>query len=570
MVNEQGGAAGAMGEIQSAARADGWENTVLGMGGTKDPSAYTGVRARAKLSDETLDALYVEDHFAATVVEKLPKTALRAGWELAIPGDPATSAQARDLYRSREDELGVAQELAQGACWGRLYGGAVTWIGVDDGRSPAMPIDESAVKTVRFLHTFDRRDVQVWSYYQDPDHPRFRRPEMFLIRPAAASAVAVSFGGGAASAGGIVVHESRCVVWSGAPTTDRRKLELVGWDDSVLERCWDALRQLAEDYAGKSLVLGRISQPVYKIEGFYGMIAGKAKEALQLRMSMLDASRSRSRAIVLDTKEDFVNVAQPMSGIPEALDKSILRLSAAADMPATVLMGQSPAGMDATGEGDLELWYASCDAWRQLELRHRHEKITRLMLLAKDGPTQGVEPEKWEIAYRPLRVPKAKELAETRKLEGETWSAYIDKGLASPEEIALHVFSPSSGKTDFALDEAELRAKVERRRELANQPPKDNAELGTVGARASAAIEVVVKVATKQIARETGLEILRQFFRLTPEDAQKMLGPVGFEAEEPEAKKPGPPPSPAGGAGAGAPQGLPGVSAGGDDEGGIS
>lgn len=555
----------AMDTIVSVLRGDGWENAVLGIGGSKDPSAYTSVAPRAPLSDTKLDVLYIEDHFAATVVEKLPKTALRAGWEIVVPGDPAQSAKTRDLYRTREDELGVAQELSQGACWGRLYGGAVTWIGADDHRSPALPVDETAIRQVAFLHTFDRRDVQVWSYYQDPGHPKFRKPETFRIFPAAAAAIAKSFGG-LQTAGGIVVHETRCVVWGGAPTTDQRRLELAGWDDSVLERCWEPLKQLAEDYAGKSLLLGRISQAIYKIKGLYAMIAGKKEEVLRTRMGLLDASRSRSRAILLDLEEEFVNVAQPMTGLSEALDKSILRLSAAADMPATVLMGQSPAGMDATGEGDLELWYASCDAWRQLELRHRHERITRLVLLAKDGPTGGTEPDGWEIAYRPLRVPKAKELAETRKIEADTFAVYVDKGLAAPEEIALHVFSPSSGKTDFALDESELRAKVARRRELANQPPKDNAELGTVGARASAALDVVAKVAAGEVSRETGLAVFRQFFRLTPEDAAEMLGPETF-APKPTATPPGPRPGPGEGSGAGAPQGLPGFNAGGDPRG---
>lgn len=558
---------GETGVADLAGRVDGWENAILGIGGTKDPSAYSTHGTRPRVSDETLESLYVEDHFAATVVEKMPKTALRAGWQLAVPGDPAASAQARDAYRTREDELGVSQELAQGAIWGRLFGGAVTWIGADDGRDPSLPLDESSIRTVSFLHTFDRRDVQVWSTYQDPASTRFRQPETYILRPAAAAAVARAFGP-RSMAGGIIVHETRCVRWGGAPTTDRRKLELAGWDDSVLERCWDALRQLAEDYAGKSLVLGRVSQAVYKIRDLYGMIAGKREEVLRTRMGLLDASRSRSRAILIDQeKEDFVNVAQPLSGLDALLDKSVLRLSAAADMPATVLMGQSPAGMDATGEGDLELWYASADAWRQLELRHRHEKIARCILLSKDGPTGGVEPEKWEIAYRPLRVPKAKELAETRQLEAQTWASYVDKGLASPEEIALHIFSPSSGKTDFALDEADLRAKVERRRELANQPPKDNAELGTVGARASAAMDVVAKVASGEVSRETGLAIFRQFFRLTPEDAAEMLGPESFEAARPDAP-PGPAPGPQAGGGAGAPQGLVGFNAGGNPKAG--
>lgn len=553
-------------------KADGWENAILGIGGTKDPSAYTTFGSRPPLNEVQLEALYIEDHFAATVVEKLPKTGLRAGWQLAMPGDPAKSATVRDRYRAREDELGVAQELSQGACWGRLFGGAVTWIGADDGRDPATPLEHGEIRSVRFLHTFDRRDASVWSYYQDPDSPRFRRPESYRISPAAATSIARAFGAGQV-AGGIVVHESRCVVWGGAPTTDRRRLELAGWDDSVLERCWEALRQIGEDYSGKSLVIGRVSQAVYKIRDLYAMIAGKREEVIRTRMNLLEASRSRARAILLDAdKEDFANVAQPLAGLQELLDKSILRLSAAADMPATVLMGQSPAGMDATGEGDLELWYAAVDAWRQLELRHRHEKIARCILLAKDGPLAGAgelaEPDSWEITYRPLRIPKAKELAETRRLEAETWASYVDKGLASPEELAIHVFSPSSGKTDFALDEEDLKQKMERRRALAAQPPKDNAELGTVGARASAAMEVVTKVAAGEISRETGLAIFEQFFRLEGEAAQAMLGPVGFQPRSSPPKPPGPTPTPGGGAGAGAPQGLPGLNAGGDPRGG--
>jgi phage-related protein (TIGR01555 family) len=552
--------------IDALERIDGWENAVLGLGGSKDPSVYTSVTARAPLDEATLETLYVEDHFAATIVEKLPQTGLRPGWQLNTPGDPATSAGIRDAYRTREDELGVAQELAQGACWGRLFGGAVTWIGLDDGRDPSLPIDTGAIKSVRFLHTFDRRDVIVWSTYQDPDSPKFRKPETFRISPAAAASISRAFG--RSVAGGIEVHESRCVVWGGAPTTDRRRLELSGWDDSMLERCYVALRQASEDYGGKSLVVNRISQAVYKIRDLYAMISGKHEEVLRKRMTLLDASRTRARGIVLDAeKEDFANVAQPLGGLDQLLDKSILRLAAAADMPVTVLMGQSPAGMDATGESDLELWYASVDAWRTLELRWRHERIARLILLSKDGPTGGIEPEKWELGYRALREPKPKEKADTRKVEADTWATYIDTGLASPEEIALHVFSPSSGKTDFALDEADLRAKVERRRALATQPPKDNAELGTVSARTTAILDIVKGVSAGELSRESGLAILTELHRFPGPVAESMLGPASFRAA-PAASTPGPAPSPRDGAGAGAPAGLPGLNAGGDPRGG--
>ncbi len=549
--------------IGALTRADGWENVILGLGGAKDPSVYTSFVARTQLTEPVLEALYVQDHFAARIVEALPREAMRPGWSLSLPGDPADTADVRDRFATREDELGVAAEMAQGACWGRLFGGALTWIGADDGRPPYLPLREDVIESVRWLHTFDRRDVVVHGYYSDPAHPRFREPEVYRVRPQVAAGAT---GPAAIEPGGALVHASRAVVWGGQPTTEARRIELAGWDDSVLERCWDALRQTGEDYGAKSLLLGRIAQAIYKIKNLYALIAGKQMDVLTARMGMLEASRSRARAILLDTEEDFINVTQPVAGVDSLIDRGVLRLAAAAQMPVSVLLGQSAGVLKDAGQGELELWAAQVEAWRTLELRRRHERIARLMLLAKDGPTNGAEPDKWEIKYRALREPTAKERAEVRKLQMETDALGVDKGFFPPEVVALQRFSPSAGG-DFVLDEEELRANLDRRKQLANQPPKDNAELGTVGARAESAMSIVTKVATKQIPRESGRTLLIELFRLTPEVAESILGPEDFEPAAAEtANKPGPLPSPRKGEGAGAPQGLPGVNDGGDDE----
>lgn len=520
-----------LGQLFDAVRADGWQNAILGLGGVKDPSTYTRFTARAPLAEDVLEALYVEDHFAAKIVETLPKHALRPGWQLTVPGDPQVAAKIREAYAAREEELELAAEMAQGWCWGRVFGGALTWIGADDGNDASAPLDESAIKSVRWLHTFDRRDVQIWRYYSDPKHPKFRQPELYKVRPLVQSAPA----GGVVPdhvGAGIVVHESRCVVWGGQSTTDRRRQQLQGWDDSILERCWEALRQLSEDFGAKSLMLGRISQAVYKIKDLYAMIAGKREEVLRRRIGMLDVSRSRSRAIVLDTDEDFINHTQSLSGLPETLNASILRLASAADMPVTILMGQSPAGMDATGESDLEVWSATCASERSLYLTPRHERIARLLLLAQDGPTGGVEPESWKIHYNPLREPTRKELAEVGKLEVETDAIAIEKGIYSADHAALR-YAPGGGRPQ--LDEAEIEERLERRRQLAGQPPKDNAELGTVAPRTTAVLEVIAAVRAGTIARESGLAVLTTIHRHTLEDAEALLGPEPGETDPSEA-----------------------------------
>lgn len=550
-----------------AQRFDDWTNVVLGLGGSKDASTSTRFSTRPPIDDVTLEALYVESDFAARIVEALPRETLRAGWDLALPGDPSAGQQARDLYRTREQALCVPQEMWTGSTWARDFGGAITWVGADDGQAPDKPLDETRIRTVKFLHTFDRRDVQVWSYYSDPDHPRFRLPETYRIFPQVMITAGAASGlSNAQRLNGAVVHETRVVRWNGQPTTATRRRELQGWDDSVLERCWDALKQVGEDYGAKSLLLGRISQGIYKIKNLYAMIAGGEEKVLTTRISMLDASRSRARSILLDTEEDYVNVTQPLAGVPEMIDRGILRLAMAADHPLSVLMGQAPSGANANGgASELELWTQKCEAWREGNWKPQHRRVAELILKSQDSPLATKLPENWSIAYHQFRTPTRKEVAEVRKLEAETDAINIDKGVY-PAEVAAFRYGPGGQTVGITLDETELKANLDRRRDLAKQPPKDNAELGTVGARSAAAKDVVTSVAKGAMSRESGLAMLLQFFRLELTAAEAMLGPADFKPTD-LPQPPGPPPALPQPGGAGRPPALPGVNDGGDPAG---
>lgn len=546
------------------ARGDDWSNEVLGIGGSKDPSVYTTYGSRGMgISDGVLEALYVEEHFAAKVIECVVKHGMRKGWDLVVPGEDAKKAgEIRGAYEAEERRLGVAIEMYQGACWGRLFGGAVTWVGADDKRDPELPLDEEEIDRVVFLHTFDRRDVIVHTRYADPEHPKFQEPETYRITPRVIGAISslAGFGGSTIVLGGAIVHESRLVVWPGEATTDQRRLERNGWDDSVLERCWAALKQTGEDYAGKSLLLNRISQTVIKIKGFAGIVAAKVTE-FKLRLGLISAARSRSNMIPIDTEESIENVTQPIGGVPELVDRSVERLAIAADIPLTVFVGRPPTG--ASGDAELETWNTNVESWQSAVLAPRHARIVELLLRAKKGPTSGKLPDVWSVRYRSLRTPKPKEEAELRKLQAETDAIEIDKAIITPEDVAIgrHTLT---GDPRILLGDDTIKAKVARRELLDGQPPKDNAELGTVGARSAAAMDVVSKVAARQVPRETGIEILTQFFRLTEEQAKKMLGPETFVPASAEPPKPGPAPEPKKGEGAGAPPPLPGFDDGGD------
>ena len=554
---------------EALARMDGWINEVLSLGTARDPSVYTRHALRGRgLDDLSLEAMFVEDHWAARIVEMIVKHGLRRGWDLRLSLPPQEATVARAKYRLLEEELDVASELFLGALWGRQWGGAVTWIGLDDGLGvagwvdrQAAAVDREKIERVLFVHSFDRREVNIEEAYGDPMCSGFRRPRLYKITPTTLVGMKASTMVAEQLAGGVVVHESRILHWPGAASTMQRLSERSGWDDSVLERAWDALRQAAEDHGAKSQLLGRISQFVFKIKNLGGLISADERK-FNRRMGLIDAARARGRALVIDTEEDVENITQSASGIDTVIDKSVERVASAGGMPPGVLV------MRPTPE-ELDIWDAEVEEWQAMTLKPRHELLAEYLLRSKQGPTGGALPATWSVRYRPLRTPKPKEGAELRKLQAETDAIEIDKGIMPPEAVALHRHTATGdGEGEVQLDEAEVGAALERRRELAKQPPKDNAELGTVGARASAAMDVVTKVATRQVPRETGLAILTQFFRLKPEDAEEMLGPKEFEPAPPAVpSKPGPAPAPPKGEGAAAPQGLPGFDDGGNPKG---
>jgi len=143
-------------------------------------------------------------------------------------------------------------------------------------------------------------------------------------------------------------------------------------------------------------------------------------------------SRSVSRSILLDAEdEDFRRDAYSFGGIPEILEKLMLRLSAAARIPVSLLMGQAPAGLNATGDSDIRFFYDQVKA-EQEALKPKIESIYRLI----DGNTKN----EIKIDFPALWQLTDKEQAEVKRVQAETDRIYLQEGVLLAEEVALMRF----------------------------------------------------------------------------------------------------------------------------------
>jgi hypothetical protein len=267
----------------------------------------------------------------------------------------------------------------------------------------------------------------------------------------------------------IVVHTSRLIIFGGAHTSDEERDRLGHWDHSIFNHTYQSLRQFNNVFQAAEHLVSDMSQAVMKIKGLMEMIAGGNKEQLSARMEMVDISRSVARALLLDADgETFERQDSSFTSLDAILDKFMLRLAAAAEMPVTLLMGRSPAGENATGESDFRFFYDTVKTSQENDLLPELERLIEICFRSQDGGTNGKVPEEWGIVFKPLWQMTPTEQAELEKKIAERDAIYIDGGVLLPEEVGLSRFKPDGFSAVTTID-TEVRKAI-LKTELAAMP----------------------------------------------------------------------------------------------------
>jgi hypothetical protein len=200
------------------------------------------------------------------------------------------------------------------------------------------------------------------------------------------------------------------------------------------------------------VLLQDFAQAVFRIKDLAELVATDRDDVVIKRAQLMDMMRSTVNGILLDTEEEFERKTTSLAGFHELLQQLSLRLAAAADMPVTLLMGQAPSGLNATGDSDIRFFYDRVRGKQKTQLKPRLERLLKIVFNAKQGPTRGLEPENWSLKFNPLWQTTDKEQADTRNVQANTDKIYIDAGVVSPEEIAASRFGGDEYSYDTVLD----------------------------------------------------------------------------------------------------------------------
>lgn len=534
-------------------RMDGWFNSSTGLGTARDKLMQTGFERSATMKPEQLEALYSSDDMAARVCDVVPEEMLRQGFSIKVDdADPAKAAEIAKGVADAAEAINLTAKLTDGMVWGRVMGGGVLLLGVDDGAKLVEPVNREAIKTFDHINVMDRRYAHPIRFYTDPTKPKFGKPEIFLLTPQATTSAAAA---SALSGGSVEVHETRLVVFGGVRTSITTRNENSGWEQSVLQRMQTTLTQFGISWDGLAHMLQDASQGIFKMKDLMTVLASNESNLVLKRLALMDQTRGLSRALVLDADgEDFERQNFNWSGIDKPYELLMLRLAASARMPVSILMGQSPAGMNATGELDIRWFYDTIKSERTNKLVPEMRYVLELIMLAKDGPTGGELPESWALEFPPLWQMTPAEEAEIKKTTAETDALEIEWQIVTPTEVALSRHTADGWQPGTTIDresrEAMAQLESDATSMVANTPTLEGDEgdgapepLGAAETKLLDEMATAVQTGKRDLASAMAL-VVAAFPNIDPERAGAILGAENSREPEPVPPALGGPPAP--------------------------
>lgn len=438
--------------------ADGWQNILTGLGDPRrDKRMAAGIYVD-RLTYEEAAALYRSDDMIAKICDRPAEEMVRKGFEIHIENKDGLDEETGDALEAvLFQTLDWRTRCYDAERFSRCYGGAGIFIGaVDRAMSPADPLNEDALEEIRFLTVLDRRELYPLSYYSDPTADKFGLPEFYRVQPAFTSLATGTHAerrrAQEAARTLPVVHESRILRFPGVVINRWQQRETLGWGDSVIQRVLDVVRDFQMSWHAAGYLISDFSQAVATMKGISEAIENGDDKSVQARLLAIEMMRSVARMVVMDEGETFERKATPLTGLKELLDGFFTRLASASDMPVTLLAGEAPAGLNATGASDIRNWYdriASLQTWRHEPLIRR---LASLLCKSKRGPTKGQLPEKIEIAFNPLWQLTSLEEAQRRKSVADTDHIYIQDQVLDPAEVAIARYGGPRYSSEITID----------------------------------------------------------------------------------------------------------------------
>lgn len=377
---------------------DGFVNFASRIGTSADKSSY-GHYALTFLDAWDVDAAYRTGWFRK-IVDIPPGDEVRE-WR-TWNGADAKQVEAIDNEEKRHD---IRRKVRESRILARKDGGSILLMGL-----PGDPSQQAPAVTrgaLQFVTVLSRYEVTPGDRDTDPLSPNYGAPGYYMLADGRATRV----------------HPSRVVRFIGNPVRNR---QWDGWGESVWLELRECVAKADQIAAGIAALVDEAKLDIVRIKGMMANMATAEYEALLLRRwAAVMTMKSSVNALMLDGDDEYDQKSLTFQGLTDIQNNALTIMAGRADIPATRLLGRSPAGMNATGESDLRNYYDRIRAGQQTDLQPTLKPLDDALVASAIGSV----PAEVYYEWSPLYQMTEKEAAEVEKLFADTAEKYANMGV---------------------------------------------------------------------------------------------------------------------------------------------
>jgi len=404
---------------------DGLQSTIHAMGTERDKSASLYFQYKG-IPDDQLIAAYECNWMVRNVVDIPPMDSLRKGWRWAEKHDEITA---------EENRLDLVGKLMQAYKKGRLLGGAALYIGTE--QDPAEPLEVGKIPRggLKHLNVITRLQLNAGETETDIQSEYYGHPrEYYLTNNAVGHHSQGNFNASQhyGQSSRVVIHPSRLVLFNGDERADiMHTTTSNGWPGiSVIQSTLDAITDAQSTMSNVSSLVHEANIDVLSIPDLMSNIGDEEyKSKILKRAALLALSKGINGMGVMDVEEELTRKPASFSNLPQLMEGFAVLVAAAAQIPSTRFLAQSPSGLVATGESDMNNYHDLIQSKQILEIDPATPNLRHCLTRSALG-TDEVIPHTWE----PLKQMTEQELSEIGERTAKTVKTMQETGAITGED----------------------------------------------------------------------------------------------------------------------------------------
>jgi uncharacterized protein len=418
----------------ATATTDGFINLTarMGLGAHNVLSQGTYINTMLTENRVQLENLYLGSWIVGQCIDAMAEDMTRAG--ILIQGSDEPKAILK--MSAALINTGAWRALREATQWGRLYGGAVAMIQID-GQDPSTPLKVDTVGKGQFtgLRVFDRWQLQpsITDIVQEGPHaglPNFYR-------------VISDVNSGTVS--NVNMHHSRAIRCIGIHLPIYQALVHQLWGESIVERLYDRLLSFDTATSGAANLVQKAHLRTVQIDKLREVLAagGQAETNLLTMFHHMRMLQNNEGLTLLDKEDTFAAHSYTFAGLSDIILQFGQQIAGATGIPLVRLFGQSPAGLNSTGESDMRMYYDHVNAQQEARLR---EGVMRVLHVLHRSVLGTAVPEDFDFEFKPLWQTDATERATNANTITTAVTTAFEKGVID-QPTALRELKQSSDAT---------------------------------------------------------------------------------------------------------------------------